>query len=49
MLTTKIRGVELRAVAWNDGKKDKKTGEIIRKNFVVNCDCLLYTSDAADE
>ena len=37
VLTTKIRGVELRAVAWNDGKKDKKTGEIIRKNFVASC------------
>lgn len=37
VLTSKILNVELRAVAWNDGKKDKKTGQIIRKNIVASC------------
>ena len=41
VLTTKVRGVGLRAVTWNDGKKDKKTGDIIRKNFVASCGVTL--------
>jgi len=41
VLTTKILGVELRAVTWNDGKKDKKTGDIIHKSFVASCGTTL--------
>ena len=41
VLTAKVLDVDLRAVAWNDGKKDKKTGEIIRKNFVASCGITL--------
>jgi len=41
VVTTKIFDVELRAVTWNDGKKDNKTGEIMRKNIVASCGTTL--------
>ena len=41
VLTTKVQGVELRVVTWNDGKNDKKTGDVIRKNFVTSCGVTL--------
>ena len=34
-------GVKLRAVTWNDGKKDKKTGDIIRKCIISSCGTTL--------
>ena len=40
-LTTKILGVTLRAVTWNDGRKDKKTGSIIHKNVLASCGVTL--------
>ena len=29
-----MEGVHLRAVSWHEGKRDKKTEQIVRKNFV---------------
>lgn len=40
-LTATMEGVKLRAVAWNDGKKDKKTGTIKRKLVVGSCGTTL--------
>ena len=40
-LTTKVLDVDLRAVTWNDGKKDKSTGDIIRKNIIASCGTTL--------
>ena len=37
VLTARVKDVDLRAVAWNDGKRDKRTGEIIRKCIVASC------------
>ena len=37
--------VDLRAITWNDGKKDKKTGEIVRKNFIASCGTTLASTD----
>ena len=36
-LTSESEGVPLRAVGWNEGKRDKKTGQIIRKQFIGTC------------
>ena len=41
VVTSKIFNVDLRAVTWNDGKRDKKTGEIMRKNIVASCGTTL--------
>ena len=45
-LETSDESVDLRAVTWNDGKKDKKTGMIVRKNFVASCGTTLAASTA---
>ena len=42
---TTVEGVDLRAVSWNDGKKDKKTGAIVRKNIVASCGTTLAGTD----
>ena len=39
--TATEEGAELRAVSWNDGKKDKSSGEIIRKCIVASCGTTL--------
>ena len=41
VVQTTEEGVKLRAVAWNDGKKDKKTGDIIRKCIISSCGTTL--------
>ena len=34
VVTADMEGVHLRAVSWHEGKRDKKTKQIVRKNFV---------------
>ena len=41
VLTAEHEGVRLRAVGWNDGKKDNKTGRVIRKCIVGTCGTTL--------
>ena len=41
VLTATESDVNLRAVTWNEGKKDKKTGKIIRKSFISTCGTTL--------
>ena len=41
VLTATEADVDLRAVTWNEGKKDNKTGKIIRKNFIATCGTTL--------
>ena len=37
----KKEDVNLRAVGWNDGRKDPKTKEVIRKKIVGSCGTTL--------
>ena len=41
VMTADLEGTKLRAVTWNDGKRDKKTNMIIRKNIVASCDTTI--------
>ena len=41
VLETTEDGVNLRAITWNDGKKDKTTGAIVRKNIIASCGTTL--------
>lgn len=41
VLTTVKDNVNLRAVAWNEGERDKKTRRIIKKNFIATCGTTL--------
>ena len=44
VLEARVNDVDLRAVGWNDGKKDKKTGAIIRKCIVGSCGTTIAGS-----
>ena len=45
VIETTDQGVDLRAVTWNDGKKDKKTGLIVCENCVASCGTTLSATD----
>jgi hypothetical protein len=37
LLTATSENIPLRAVSWNEGKKDRQTGRIIHKNIIATC------------